>query len=68
VGLAVDALRGRTQAVVKPLALVLRGADAICGTTLLGDGRVALLLDVPALLRDVEARHALLAPARAVAS
>jgi two-component system chemotaxis sensor kinase CheA len=57
VGLAVDALRGRTQAVVKPLALVLRGADAICGTTLLGDGRVALLLDVPALLRDVERRR-----------
>ncbi len=57
-GLAVDALRGRAQAVVKPLARVLRGTDAVCGTTLLGDGRVALLLDVPALLRDVEGRHA----------
>jgi two-component system chemotaxis sensor kinase CheA len=57
-GLAVDTLRGRTQAVVKPLAPLLRGTDAISGTTLLGDGRVALILDVPALLRDVERKRA----------
>jgi two-component system chemotaxis sensor kinase CheA len=56
-GLAVDTLRGRGQAVVKPLAPLLRGTDAVSGTTLLGDGRVALILDVPALLRDLEARR-----------
>ena len=56
-GLAVDTLRGRAQAVVKPMAPLLRGADAVSGTTLLGDGRVALILDVPALLRDLERRQ-----------
>jgi two-component system chemotaxis sensor kinase CheA len=56
-GLVVDTLRGRTQAVVKPLASLLRGSDAVAGTTLLGDGRVALILDVPALLRDLERRQ-----------
>jgi two-component system chemotaxis sensor kinase CheA len=52
-GLAVDALHGRRQAVMKPVADVLRGSRVITGTTLLGDGRVALVLDVPAILREV---------------
>jgi two-component system chemotaxis sensor kinase CheA len=55
-GLAVDVLHGRRQAVMKPLADVLRGSHVVTGTTLLGDGRVALVLDVPAILREVTQR------------
>jgi two-component system chemotaxis sensor kinase CheA len=61
-GLAVDTLRGRAQAVAKPLAALLQGSDAVSGTTLLGDGRVALILDVPALLRDVMNRKPRVSP------
>jgi two-component system chemotaxis sensor kinase CheA len=56
-GLAVDALRGEKQAVVRPLAKMLRGLDAITGTTVLGDGRVALILDVPSLMREAVRRQ-----------
>jgi two-component system chemotaxis sensor kinase CheA len=55
-GLAVDVLHGRRQAVMKPLADVLRGSRVITGTSLLGDGRVALVLDVPAILREIAGR------------
>lgn len=50
-GLVVDAIEGRTQAVVRPLAPFLRSVQGISGTTVLGDGGIALLLDVPGLLR-----------------
>jgi two-component system chemotaxis sensor kinase CheA len=56
-GIAVDSLRGQGQTVMKPLAGVLRRSDAVTGTTLLGDGRVALILDVAAILRDVTRRQ-----------
>jgi two-component system chemotaxis sensor kinase CheA len=55
-GLAVDRLIGEMHAVVQPLSALLRGADGISGSTILGDGRVGLILDVPAILRDVSAR------------
>jgi two-component system chemotaxis sensor kinase CheA len=55
-GLAVDVLHGRRQAVMKPLADVLRGSRGVTGTSLLGDGRVALVLDVPAILREITRR------------
>jgi len=51
-GLVVDALQGEMQAVIKPLGGGLERVDRIAGSTILGDGRVALILDVPALLRD----------------
>ncbi len=52
-GLAVDVLHGESQAVIKPLGVLLRGLRGVSGSTILGDGRVALILDVPSLLRDV---------------
>ncbi len=52
VGLAVDALHGETQAVIKSLGKVFHGLPGISGSTILGDGRVALILDVPALLAE----------------
>ena len=50
-GLVVEELWGEGQAVLKPLGRLFRTHPGICGSTLLGDGRVGLILDVPALLR-----------------
>jgi len=50
--LVVDDLVGEMHAVVKPLGAELRAAQRIAGSTILGDGRVALILDVPAVFRE----------------
>jgi two-component system, chemotaxis family, sensor kinase CheA len=57
-GLAVDALLGQGQAVVKPLGGPLRRVTGVSGATVRADGRVALILDVPALLREAVLRQA----------
>jgi two-component system chemotaxis sensor kinase CheA len=57
-GIAVDALFGERQAVIKSLGSVLDGLAGVSGSTILGDGRVALILDVPALLREATGRAA----------
>ena len=54
-GIAVDALYGEGQTVIKPLSHVFRNVPGIFGSALLGDGRVALILDVPGLMRTVTA-------------
>jgi two-component system chemotaxis sensor kinase CheA len=51
-GLVVDRLIGEFQAVIKPLGQLLRGVRNISGSTILGDGRVALILDVPSLVHQ----------------
>jgi two-component system chemotaxis sensor kinase CheA len=55
-GLTVDALLGESQTVIKPLGRVFEGLPGISGGAVLGNGRVALILDVPGLLRDALAR------------
>jgi two-component system chemotaxis sensor kinase CheA len=50
VGLVVDSLDGDCQAVIKPLAGLLTRLPGIAGSTILGTGRVALILDVPQLV------------------
>jgi two-component system, chemotaxis family, sensor kinase CheA len=55
-GIAVDALYGERQAVIKSLGAGLDGLSGLAGSTILGDGRVALILDVPALLREAVGR------------
>jgi len=55
-GIAVDALYGERQAVIKSLGAGLDGLSGLSGSTILGDGRVALILDVPALLREAVGR------------
>ncbi|MGC2515941.1 MAG: chemotaxis protein CheW, partial [Terriglobales bacterium] len=52
-GIAVDELLGGMQAVVKPLGRAFRGVPGIAGSTVLGNGRVGLIIDVPSLLRGV---------------
>jgi two-component system chemotaxis sensor kinase CheA len=56
-GLAVDAVHGRSQTVIKPLGRLFREVRGISGSAILGDGRVALILDVPALLREAVREH-----------
>ena len=53
-GVAVDGLLGATQAVIKPLAKIFRDIPEISGSTILGDGRVGLILDVPGLIRQAQ--------------
>jgi len=54
-GLAADELLGEQQAVIKPLGRLFQRIPGVSGSTILGNGRVALILDVPALC--VEAIH-----------
>ncbi|MFT4174852.1 MAG: chemotaxis protein CheA, partial [Rhodocyclaceae bacterium] len=49
-GLVVDRLVGEFQAVIKPLGQLFRGLKGLSGSTILGDGSVALILDVPMLV------------------
>jgi two-component system chemotaxis sensor kinase CheA len=52
-GLAVDTLYGARQTVIKPLGNLFKNATGVAGSAILGSGRVALVLDVPALLRSL---------------
>jgi len=49
-GIHVDRLGGRTEVILKPLEGLLAGTPGITGTTLLGDGRVLLVLDIAGML------------------
>jgi two-component system chemotaxis sensor kinase CheA len=51
-GLVVDALLGSTQTVIKPLSRGLRRVDGIAGVSILGNGAMAFVLDVPGLIRN----------------
>jgi two-component system chemotaxis sensor kinase CheA len=51
VGIAVDELLGESQAIIKPLDRLFRQAPGVCGSTIADDGRIALILDVNALMR-----------------
>jgi two-component system chemotaxis sensor kinase CheA len=50
VGLIVDRLLGEYQTVIKPLGRIFTGLRGVAGSTILGSGDVALILDVPALV------------------
>ncbi len=56
-GLVVDALLGEFQAVIKPLGRMFRHLKGIGGSTILGSGEVALILDVAALVKQATARE-----------
>ena len=53
-GLAVDELLGELQTVIKPLGKLFSYLQGISGSTILGSGEVALILDVPGLIKRVE--------------
>ncbi|WP_122433372.1 chemotaxis protein CheA [Pseudomonas viridiflava] len=52
-GLVVDDLLGEFQTVIKPLGKLFGGLRGISGSTILGSGAVALILDIPALLNQI---------------
>lgn len=52
-GLAVDAVHGQTQVVLKPLSHLLPENISMAGASILGDGRVVLVLDAEALFRSL---------------
>ncbi|NMM29384.1 MAG: chemotaxis protein CheA [Glaciimonas sp.] len=67
-GLVVDTLLGEFQTVIKPLGKMFSQVKCISGSTILGNGEVALILDVPALVRQASqaASPALKTPETAV--
>lgn len=52
IGLVVDQLIGQEEVVIKPLGPLLHNAAALSGTTITGDGKVALIIDIPSLLEE----------------
>ncbi|MBA6327497.1 chemotaxis protein CheA [Colwellia sp. MB02u-6] len=50
-GLVVDELLGEHQTVIKPLGKVFQNLKGISGATILGSGEVAMIIDVPGLIR-----------------
>ena len=54
IGLIVDHLHGELQTVIKPLAPLFQHLQGIGGSTILGTGQVALILDIPSLFRHLQ--------------
>ena len=50
VGFVVDQLIGQEEVVIKPLGTMLHGTPGMAGATITGDGRIALILDIPSML------------------
>ena len=65
VGLVVDRVLGTHQTVIQSLGRFLRHINVVSGATILGDGRVALILDIAAVVRhaDSQCRDLCLTPA-----
>jgi len=57
IGLVVDDLLGEHQTVIKPLSGIFAHLKGLSGSTILGSGQVALILDVPALIPQISARE-----------
>jgi two-component system chemotaxis sensor kinase CheA len=58
VGLVVDRVVGAHQAVIQSLSRFFRKAKVVSGATIMGDGRVALIVDVPAVVERARRREA----------
>ncbi|WP_375262587.1 chemotaxis protein CheA [Palleronia sp.] len=54
IGLVVDEVIGQHQTVIKPLTLYHRGIEGLAGSTILGDGSVALILDPAAIIKRAQ--------------
>jgi len=57
VGLFVDELMSQQQVVIKSLETNFRPVSGLAGATMLGDGRVALILDIPGIIARFESRE-----------
>ncbi|MDG3088757.1 chemotaxis protein CheA [Vibrio hannami] len=56
VGFVVDSLIGQEEVVIKPLDELLQGTPGMAGATITSDGHIALILDVPNLLKEYATR------------
>ncbi|QYJ74073.1 chemotaxis protein CheA [Shewanella sp. FJAT-52076] len=56
IGFVVDALIGQEEVVIKPLGALLHGTPGMAGATITSDGGIALILDVPGLLKHYAKR------------
>ncbi|EAT12577.1 chemotaxis protein CheA [Bermanella marisrubri] len=61
VGFVVDQLVGQEEVVIKPLGKMLQGTPGMAGATITGDGRIALILDVPSMLQHYAKRSGVVA-------
>jgi len=68
VGLVVDEILGQQQVVIKSLETNYRQIDGISAATILGDGRVALILDVSGIRQSAQGRRAAIEPNLRLAS
>jgi len=57
IGFVVDQLVGQEEVVIKPLGKMLQGTPGMSGATITGDGRIALILDVPSMLKRYATRR-----------
>jgi two-component system chemotaxis sensor kinase CheA len=57
IGIMVDDLVGELQAVIKPMSKLFSELKGIGGSTILGNGKVALILDIPGLIERTHARN-----------
>ncbi len=51
IGFVVEHLIGQEEVVIKPLGALLHGTDGLAGATITGDGKIALILDIPSLVK-----------------
>lgn len=51
VGFVVDQVIGQEEVVIKPLDKLLQGLPGMSGSTITGDGNIAIILDIPGLLK-----------------
>lgn len=59
VGFVVDKVIGEHQTVIKGMGRMYEGVDVISGATILGNGTVALIMDIPKLVEGVELQEVL---------
>jgi two-component system chemotaxis sensor kinase CheA len=64
-GVLVDELLAQQQVVIKSLESNFKTVSGIAGATILGDGKVSLIIDVPELIRSAVGRGAGAVTARA---
>ena len=56
VGFVVDEVLGLEEVVIKPLGAMLHGLPGLAGSTITGDGRIALIVDIPSLIKSFGSR------------
>jgi len=54
IGIVVDNLLGQQEIVIKPLSSLLGSVPGVAGSTILGDGRVIMIVDIPELVAAIQ--------------